>query len=415
MNSPHFFHSKTARILAETAARAGIGIVLIQDSPEITGEILYMNSHMKALCLHSGQEALAGKTIQEILLAGSEGRGLLLLPESGESIPVEVVHCPRPLEDTPVDIYYIRDISDQIQKEKQLIEYSHNLERMVEKSTRDLQNTLKNLKETQSQLIQSEKMASLGQLAAGVAHEINNPVGFVKSNLGTVRDYFKDIFELFDAFDSLEENLENGKNTAETREEIKKIRARIDLDFIREDHQAVITESLEGMERVARIVSDLKDFSHTGKMDAEVTDIHQCLESTLNIVWNEIKYKAEIIREFQPLPLVLCVPQKLSQVFMNILVNAAQAIEKQGTITLKTQIQNSFILVDITDSGKGIPEDILPKIFDPFFTTKPVGKGTGLGLNISYNIMHQLGGDISAHSTPGKGSTFSIRIPLREP
>ncbi|WP_186442879.1 ATP-binding protein [Desulfobotulus alkaliphilus] len=374
-----------------------------------------MNSHMKALCLHSGQEALAGKTIQEILLAGSEGRGLLLLPESGESIPVEVVHCPRPLEDTPVDIYYIRDISDQIQKEKQLIEYSHNLERMVEKSTRDLQNTLKNLKETQSQLIQSEKMASLGQLAAGVAHEINNPVGFVKSNLGTVRDYFKDIFELFDAFDSLEENLENGKNTAETREEIKKIRARIDLDFIREDHQAVITESLEGMERVARIVSDLKDFSHTGKMDAEVTDIHQCLESTLNIVWNEIKYKAEIIREFQPLPLVLCVPQKLSQVFMNILVNAAQAIEKQGTITLKTQIQNSFILVDITDSGKGIPEDILPKIFDPFFTTKPVGKGTGLGLNISYNIMHQLGGDISAHSTPGKGSTFSIRIPLREP
>ncbi|WP_179953376.1 ATP-binding protein [Desulfobotulus mexicanus] len=415
MNSPHFFHSETARILAETAARAAIGIVLVQDSPEITGEILYMNSHMKTLCQHDAKVGNQSQTIKEILLMGNEGRGLLLLPESEYGTPVEVAHCIRPLENTPVDIYYIRDISDQIQKEKQLIEYSHNLERMVEKNTMDLQNTLKNLRQTQSQLIQSEKMASLGQLAAGVAHEINNPVGFVKSNLGTVRDYFEDIFELFDAFDRLEKDIENKKDSTATREKIKKIRARIDLDFIREDHQAVITESLEGIERVARIVSDLKDFSHTGKIDTELTDIHQCLESTLNIVRNEVKYKAEIIREFQPIPQILSVPQKLSQVFMNILINAAQAIEKQGTITLATFIDNSFIVVDITDSGEGIPEDILPKIFDPFFTTKPVGKGTGLGLNISYNIMHQLGGDINVRSTPGKGSTFSIRIPLREP
>ncbi|MCW7753246.1 ATP-binding protein [Desulfobotulus sp. H1] len=132
-------------------------------------------------------------------------------------------------------------------------------------------------------------------------------------------------------------------------------------------------------------------------------------------MWNEIKYKAEVIRDFEPLPRVLSSPQKLAQVFMNLLVNAAQSIEKQGTIHLQTRILENSIIVAITDTGSGIPDHILPKIFDPFFTTKPVGKGTGLGLNISYNIMQQLGGDIDVDTTPGEGSTFRVHIPLREP
>lgn len=300
------------------------------------------------------------------------------------------------------------------ESESQLRDYNQNLERMVEKQTRDLRQTLDRLQNTQAQLIQSEKMASLGQLAAGVAHEINNPVGFVKSNLGTIRDYFQDLLSLIQAGEDLEKALETGKDAETALENIRKTRAAIDLPFILEDHRAVITESLEGMQRVARIVSDLKNFSRGGVQNLEPTDILQCLESTLNIVWNEIKYKAEVIRNFHPLPQVLCSPQKLGQVFMNLLVNAAHAIEKHGVITLHSRVEEKDIVVEIQDTGCGIAPEILPKIFDPFFTTKPVGKGTGLGLNISYSIMHQLGGDITVVSTPGAGSTFSVRIPLRE-
>lgn len=298
--------------------------------------------------------------------------------------------------------------------QQKLQEYSQNLEKMVEQRTMELRQTVVDLKDTQSQLIHSEKMASIGQLAAGVAHEINNPVGFVKSNLGTIHDYFQDLISLVRAYESMGATMANGEDPAPFLPEISRIREEMDLDFILDDHKAVITESLEGMDRVGRIVSDLKDFSHMNAVELEPADINQCIESTLNIAWNELKYKARIIRDFHPLPEVLCVPQKLNQVFMNLLVNAAQAIEKQGTITIRTRAAQTTVTVAIEDTGSGIPEDVLPKIFDPFFTTKPVGKGTGLGLNISYNIIRKSGGDIRVESTPGSGTTFLVEIPIRQ-
>ncbi|WP_303649847.1 ATP-binding protein [Desulfobotulus pelophilus] len=409
-----FLQSRTARILAEAASKARIAILLAQTDPSDKGRILYLNSHMEKLCESSGEYLMANHRMNDLLCQNNTGQRILRTP-SGKNIPVDVVTCTIPIETPPPLLYYIRDISEQLHTERQLKGYSENLERMVRQHTRKLSTTLESLKETQSQLIQSEKMASLGQLAAGVAHEINNPLGFVKSNLGTIRDYFEDLFEVIDAAEILENNLTSEDARKRAMDTLTRIRTRIDLDFIREDHRAVISESLEGMERVARIVADLKNFSRTESPDAESTDIQECLESTLHIVWNEIKYKAEVIRDFEPLPRVLSSPQKLAQVFMNLLVNAAQSIEKQGTIHLQTRILENSIIVAITDTGSGIPDHILPKIFDPFFTTKPVGKGTGLGLNISYNIMQQLGGDIDVDTTPGEGSTFRVHIPLREP
>ena len=401
------------RILANTASQVHIGILVADESPEHKGALLYVNDHAIRLCDIGNDKNCSHLYIQTLLHKDAFGQ-TLLCRQSGEKLPVETVTCESLFAGKPARVYYIRDISTQLRTERQLRDYNQNLENMVEKHTEELRRTLQNLKETQGQLIHSEKMAALGHLAAGVAHEINNPVGFVKSNLGTIRDYFQDLMTLITAQENLEASLETGENPQALLDEIRKIRGRIDIDFIRQDHESVISESMEGIQRVARIVSDLKDFSHTGSMHMEPTDIHQCLESTLNIVWNEIKYKAEVIRDFHLLPEILAVPQKLSQVFMNLLMNAAQAIEKQGVITLRTRLEADCILVHIEDTGCGIPPEVIPRIFDPFFTTKPVGKGTGLGLNISYNLMQQLGGAIEVHSTPGEGSTFTVRIPRRE-
>jgi signal transduction histidine kinase len=268
------------------------------------------------------------------------------------------------------------------------------------------------LQQTRTQLLQSEKMASIGQLAAGVAHEINNPIGYVSSNLGSLDGYLKQLFEVIETYGSAESAI--GDSAA--RERIANAKAAVDLEFLSEDVFALLQESREGISRVGKIVQDLKDFSRVGSHDEWCwADLHEGLDSTINIVNNEIKYKAQLAREYGVLPQVECLPSQLNQVFMNMLVNAAHAIEGQGTITVRTGADSSGqVWVEIADSGRGIAPEHMNRIFDPFFTTKPVGKGTGLGLSLSYGIVQKHRGRIDVKSEPGLGTTFRVTLPVRQ-
>jgi two-component system NtrC family sensor kinase len=257
------------------------------------------------------------------------------------------------------------------------------------------------LEETQNQLMQSEKMAAIGQLAAGVAHEINNPVGFVNSNLGTLKLYTGHLLDVIAAYETGDPAL------------IASARQQADLAFLRDDLPTLIHESQEGLGRVTRIVQDLKDFSHVDEAEQQEADLNAGIESTLNVVWNEIKYKAEVIRELGDIPPVRCVPAQINQVFMNLLVNAAQAIERRGRIILRSGQEDGFVWCEIEDNGKGMSADVQQRIFEPFFTTKPVGKGTGLGLSLSYDIIvKKHGGRLDVRSTPGVGSCFRLSLPV---
>ncbi len=269
---------------------------------------------------------------------------------------------------------------------------------------------IKKLEEAHNQLLQSEKLASIGQLAAGVAHEINNPIGFVNSNLGTLKTYVGDLLKIIDIYRSGEHLL--AANPA-LQDSIRNVCKKVDLDFLREDIESLIAESIDGTDRVRRIVQDLRDFSRVDSIEWQWSDLHAGLESTLNVVRSEIKYKADVVREFGTLPLVECMPSQLNQVFMNMLVNAVQSIPEHGTITLRSGCADDKVWISISDTGKGIPPELMTRIFDPFFTTKPVGKGTGLGLSVSYGIVDKHGGHIDVQSQSGQGTTFTIWLPVR--
>ncbi len=276
-----------------------------------------------------------------------------------------------------------------------------------------LQKAYQELQDAQAHLLQSEKMASLGQLAAGVAHEINNPVGFVSSNLRTLEEYTTDLLQVVGGYEALLAAVDRGDSGAASAEagRVREIAKKIDARSILDDLSKLTAESIEGMERVRQIVQDLKNFSHVDEEERKPFDLNQGIESTLKIVWNEVKYKAEVVKEFGDLPELLCYPGQLNQVFMNVLVNAGQAIKERGKIWIRTFTRDGQIVVEVEDTGCGIPEENLKKIFDPFFTTKPVGKGTGLGLSVSYGIIRKHQGRIEVESTVGKGTTFRIILP----
>ena len=278
----------------------------------------------------------------------------------------------------------------------------------------ELQQAYARLASAQEQLLQSEKMASIGQLAAGIAHEINNPIGYVHSNLVSLRDYASGLLDLIHAYEhALAPKLDEA-----TLATITAVRNRVDFDFVSTDLPQLINESREGLERVRRIVQDLKDFSHAGREAGwRRVDLHKGLESTLNIVWNDLKYKARVERQFGRLPLVECHPSEINQVFMNLLLNASHAIGERGTITLSSghDPARDEAWISIRDSGPGIGAEALPRIFDPFFTTKPVGTGTGLGLSISYGIIKKHGGRIEVANAAEGGAVFTVVLPVHQP
>lgn len=268
------------------------------------------------------------------------------------------------------------------------------------------------LESSQEQLLQSEKMAAIGQLSAGIAHELNNPIGFVHSNLGTLENYVKDIIEIMSTVTEIKDSMQTPLPQFIRLEALMEAK---DYDYIRSDLPTLIMESKEGLSRVRQIVQDLKNFSHTAESQWDWADLHKGLDSTLNIVWNELKYKCEVIKEYGDIPNVYCLPSRINQVFMNLMVNASHAIEKSGRITLRTGCNEQEVWVEVADTGKGIPKEILPRIFEPFYTTKPVGQGTGLGLSLSYSIIQKHKGKISVESEVGVGSTFRITLPIRPP
>ena len=265
------------------------------------------------------------------------------------------------------------------------------------------------LESAQTQLLQSEKMASIGQLAAGVAHEINNPVGFVNSNLGTLGKYITSMFKVIDAYAAAEAKV--GSNACP---EVSQIKKAVDFPYLVEDIPSLLKESQDGLARVTRIVQDLKDFSHVDEANWQHANLEQGMDSTLNVVTNEIKYKAEVIKEYAGLPDVECMPSQLNQVFLNLLMNAAQAIDKKGVITVRTGISGEEVWVEVEDTGKGIAPEHINRIFDPFFTTKPIGKGTGLGLSLSYGIVQKHHGRIEVNSEVGKGTKFRVWLPMQQ-
>ncbi|MET3823763.1 two-component system NtrC family sensor kinase [Burkholderia sp. PvR073] len=267
---------------------------------------------------------------------------------------------------------------------------------------------LRALEETHVQLLQSEKLASIGQLAAGVAHEINNPVGFISANLNTLKTWVRSLLDVIAAHEDALPQLEPAQ-----RDALAAMGRVADLDYVRDEIVTLIDESIDGALRVRRIVQDLRDFSRPGSGEWCVADIHAGLESTLNVVHNELKYKADIVREYGDVPHVECLPSQLNQVFMNLLVNAAHAIPERGVITIRTSSDDEQVSIAISDTGAGMTPDIVRRIFDPFFTTKPVGQGTGLGLSVSHGIVERHRGAIDVTSEPGRGTTFRIRLPIR--
>jgi two-component system, NtrC family, sensor kinase len=274
-----------------------------------------------------------------------------------------------------------------------------------------LQATNQKLEQAQNQLLQSDKMASIGQLAAGVAHEINNPVGFVSSNLNTLRQYVDALMQLVDA----QAGTVQAPHDASLRAKLASVQKAVELDYLREDLPQLLDESAEGLARVKKIVEDLKDFSRVDQADWQQADLNAGLESTLNVVRNEVKYKAEVLKQLSPLPRVTCLAGQLNQVFMNLLVNAAHAISGHGTITLSTGHQDGWVWVQVDDTGCGMSDEVRRRIFEPFFTTKDVGKGTGLGLSLSYGIVQRHGGALLVRSTPGSGSQFRLWVPVDGP
>jgi len=305
------------------------------------------------------------------------------------------------LEDKSLELYLIN---------KDLEAHSNEIAEQKEK----LQQKVEELQQTQSRLVQSEKMAAVGQLAAGIAHEINNPVGFISSNLGSLNEYLDAIQQVLLKQEACIDKLsEKGCSGGGVVQELEALKKKVDLGFILSDIEQLMSDSIDGTQRVKRIVADLSDFSHVDEPELAREDINQLLEKSINVAWNELKYKADIKREFGDLPKIMCNGGKLAQAFLNLLVNGAQAIESKGLITIRTGRDGARVWITIADTGSGIPDSIISKIFDPFFTTKNVGDGTGLGLHMVQSIIDSHSGTIDVLSALGSGTTFRLTLPYK--
>jgi signal transduction histidine kinase len=296
----------------------------------------------------------------------------------------------------------------QARAEKEALRNSASLQVELERS----HSLNKQLEQAQNRLLQAEKLASIGQLAAGVAHEINNPIGFVKSNLGTLAVYTQN---LLDIAETLNTWLAAGAPQNDTLTGLRDKLAAADLVYLHDDLTALLQESGDGLDRVKKIVADLKGFARVDSTEYANANLNTGLDSAVNMVWHEIKYKADVVRDYGELPALYCNAAKINQVFMNLLVNAGQAIAERGSITLRTRHDGDWVNISVSDNGSGIAPEHLQRIFDPFFTTKPVGKGTGLGLSLAWGIVNDHGGHIEVQSKLGEGTTFSVLLPVNGP
>lgn len=262
------------------------------------------------------------------------------------------------------------------------------------------------------QLVQSEKLASIGQLAAGVAHEINNPMGYVFSNFSTLKKYISNLFQMLAAYEAAASLHSDVKLLAHLRD----LKQATEIEHLKEDIPLLMSQSMEGIVRVRKIVKDLTDFSHVdANPEWQWADLAQGIDSTLNVVFNEIKYKADVVRDFGSMPEIQCLPSEINQVILNLIVNAADSIgAERGRITIRTGTLDSTVWFEVEDTGSGIDEESLSRIFDPFYTTKPIGKGTGLGLSLSYGIVKKHHGRIDVQTVVGTGTKFRVALPIEQ-
>jgi signal transduction histidine kinase len=292
----------------------------------------------------------------------------------------------------------------------------HAMEVQMRANTAELERANTQLKSSQMALVQSEKMASLGQMVAGIAHEINTPLGYVQNNVVIGQDLFEQVQAMIAGYEALVDNLLNDQASedmiAEQMQQIAELRADVNAQEMLGEMQGLMGDSLYGIAQISELVLNLKNFSRMDAAATEAVNLNDCIESALNIGRNVLKNKIEVIRELGELPVVTCAPSQLNQVFLNLFTNAAQATEGQGKLHIKSWATEEAVHIHVTDNGKGIPQENLTRIFDPFFTTKPVGEGTGLGLAITHQIIQQHGGEIRVESRVGEGTRFSIKLPL---
>jgi two-component system NtrC family sensor kinase len=267
----------------------------------------------------------------------------------------------------------------------------------------------------EEQLLVSSKLAGIGELAAGIAHEINNPIGFVASNTRTLRRYVSDLVELVGQYHKLKDVLTAGEAANELIGRIEALEHKLDVDYLLDDMESLVAENRDGLDRVVQILRDLKAFSRADEDAPGPVNLNEVIDEALTLARNEIKYKAEVRTELGELPPIPGHPGQLSQVFINMLVNAAHAIEQKGTITITTRADGDRIVATVSDTGCGMTPEVQRRIFDPFFTTKDRGKGTGLGLSIALEIVQNHGGTIDVESTPGQGTTFTLTFPVTAP
>lgn len=288
-------------------------------------------------------------------------------------------------------------------------------ENRLEQKNQELEAAYEQLKRIKLQVIQQEKMASIGQLAAGVAHEINSPLGYVTSNIETLQKYTNKVFEYLSKQEETIKEFADHNDDTEIKyqglEKIIELKKKLKIDFIKDDSDDIFKATLDGTSRIRNIVQELRGFSRVS-IDTDMANINEGIESVLHIIWNEIKYKIILKKDFGDIPLTRCNIGQLNQVFLNLLVNASHAIEEKGEIIIKTMADEGYIIIIISDTGSGISPDVISRIFDPFFTTKEIGKGTGLGLSISYEIIKAHNGSIDVESFIGKGTTFTVKIPI---
>ena len=281
-----------------------------------------------------------------------------------------------------------------------------------------LQKANKKLEETFQHLLHSEKMVSIGQLAAGVAHEINNPIGYIQSNVHTLKEYVQVLTQLIQYYGQIESTDHQSKTYQKILAKINEIKDAENIDFILEDIALLISDTSEGTDRVKAIVKGITGFARQEDDKMANDNINSAIDDSIKLVWNELKYKCQIEKNYGELPEVYCNRSQLIQVFTNLLVNAAQAIKENGTISINTSVcntpeQNNCVLIQFSDTGHGISEKNQKKIFDPFFTTKDIGQGTGLGLYLSYEIIQKHQGEITIDSEVDKGTTFNIILPIK--
>ncbi len=361
------------------------------------------NYDLLPFSIHSNIVLQVGSALEVILLSFALADKINILKQEKERSQIEMLEA-------------LKENERIIKRQNELLE-SKVKERTVdlEKANDDLSTAIKDLKDAQTQLVDAEKMASLGQLTAGIAHEINNPINFVSSNVSPLRRDIDDLLSLLNLYESKAGVFFD--NAAQ--EEIKKARQEMDIDYVKEEIELLLRGMQDGASRTVEIVKGLKLFSRVDEQDVKKVDIHEGIDSTLILLNSSMKDMIDVQKDYGSLPLIECFPGKLNQVFMNIISNSVQAIAnvpdrtERGLIHITTTtLAENYISISIKDNGPGIPEEVKYKIFEPFFTTKAVGEGTGLGLSIVYKIIESHKGEIKVKSQVGKGSEFIITLPI---